>query len=207
MNKFLSFLESLKDKENSTLIESIKQGYSACFESFVRYIGDDPYTGEKGKEYDIQEEIPLRVFDKEEALTQIIEQWQRRQPDEKHMEYLMAKRPKVIVDNMEFFLTGHKGWNTLRKFAMKLFPDLAKRVEEQQELKVKTNEISQRNALRRDKMSGGGAISPKLVKREEDIKQGKMNRLERGLKRHMKSEKTDAKQPAKSTKALEDLFA
>jgi len=47
MNRFHAFLESLKTKDNSSLIESIQQGYTACFEAF----DEDDLTREEWIKY------------------------------------------------------------------------------------------------------------------------------------------------------------
>jgi len=183
--KFKTFLESLEDSNNKQLLEAIKNGFVACFESMVNYVGVDPFFNKKKEYFKITEDIPMEIFEEEEALTQIIEAWKRREPSDEHLEFILAKNPKVVVNGHMFNLTKHPGWNTLRKIANKLY---AARISNLKSIKEKDAEISIKNILRSQKMKSKGAINPKLMKAETGMKERKFKSLDKGLKEFAKAE-------------------
>ena len=186
MHKFQKFLDTLKTPQNTTLVEAINQAFNACFESIVKYSAIDPFTGDKKQYHRLTEEIPLLMFEKEEALQQIMEAWKNREPSDEQLEFLMSKRPIAEVDgNNLVALTEHPMWNQFRKFAGNVYAD---RINKIKELKGKEAEITVRNRLRNKKLDSKHAIDPRLFKQEQLIQKNRMKRLDQGLKDFAKKE-------------------
>ena len=183
--KFQQFLESLKTNDNIALIESIISGYSACFEAVVKYVGIDPFMNQMKEYQKITEEIPLKTFNKEEALSQVIESWSKREPTDDQLEFILSKKPQVIIDGNKFFLTGHKGWNTIRKFAGNIYAD---RINAMSDIKRKSAEISLRNIMRSKKLKGD--MTSQDIKSNDMIKKNRMDRLSSGFDKFAKEELT-----------------
>lgn len=174
---FLIFLESLKTNHNSSLIESIHKGVLVCFEGMVEYVAIDPFMNKKKSYGKLTEDIPLRYFDKEESLSQIIEKWSKREPSDNQLEFLISKRPQIIFDGRNIInLTNHKGWDSLRKFANNIYAD---RIENIKRIKQQDAEMSNRNIMRSKKLKG--EMSNKLIKQNELTNKHKYNRHVRGL--------------------------
>lgn len=185
---FKKFLNSLKNDNNAALIESIQQAYKACFETAVEYSAIDPFTGMEKNYFGISaDSIPLQTADPEEARRQILEEWQKiRNPSDRELEFLIAHKPKALVNNEYSVLltTNNSVWNQLRKMAETIYPDRIKAIQDRMYDQSKHTMKNQNANI----IKNSETLNPVIFKNQERLHQNRLRQLDKGFKQFAKQE-------------------
>jgi hypothetical protein len=190
--KFLQFIEKITTPDNKSLIETIQNGYLACFESAVTYSGEDyfikKYLNEIKRKIFFSDDIPLTNFTtEEEALRQIIEEWKKKKDlYDDELEFILSTNPKAtVLGNTVVNLTKHPAWNMIRKQAKIVFKD---RIDEIENRKAEGLERYKARKFKTEKAQAPMSEFAKLINDQEKLKQHKFERLDRNLQRFAEKE-------------------